>query len=145
MIHRTLEDNIQPLLLSEKAIIIIGARQVGKSTLLNQMLGQRNDVMWLNGDEPDIQQLFEQMTSTRIRAILGSNRILVIDEAQRIPDIGLRLKLITDQIPNVQVIATGSSSFELANKLKEPLTGRKREFKMYPLTFKEMANHVNLL
>lgn len=145
MIHRTLEDNIQPLLLSEKAIIIIGARQVGKSTLLNQMLGQRNDVMWLNGDEPDIQQLFEQMTSTRIRAILGSNRILVIDEAQRIPDIGLRLKLITDQIPNVQVIATGSSSFELANKLNEPLTGRKREFKMYPLTFKEMANHVNLL
>lgn len=145
MIHRTLEDNIQPLLLSEKAIIIIGARQVGKSTLLSQMLGQRNDVMWLNGDEPDIQQLFEQMTSTRIRAILGNNRILVIDEAQRIPDIGLRLKLITDQIPNVQVIATGSSSFELANKLNEPLTGRKREFKMYPLTFKEMANHANLL
>ena len=145
MIHRTLEDQIKPLLLSGKAIIIIGARQVGKSTLLSQMLGHRNDVMWLNGDEPDIQQLFEQMTSTRIRAILGSNQILVVDEAQRISDIGMRLKLITDQIPDVQVIATGSSSFELASKVNEPLTGRKREFKMYPLTFKEMVSHTNLL
>lgn len=130
---------------SNKAIIIMGARQVGKSTLLRQMLGQRQDVIWMNGDELDVQDIFSNMTSTRIRAILGSKRILVVDEAQRIADIGLRLKLITDQIPNVQVIATGSSSFELASKINEPLTGRKREFRMFPLTFREMVNHTQFL
>ena len=121
------------------------ARQVGKSTLLRQMLGQRQDVIWMNGDELDVQDIFSNMTSTRIRAILGNKRILVVDEAQRIANIGLRLKLITDQIPNVQVIATGSSSFELASKVNEPLTGRKREFRMFPLTFREMVNHTQFL
>lgn len=145
MIARRLEQNIQSLLEAKKAIIIMGARQVGKSTLLHQMLGARQDVLWMNGDELDIQELFSNMTSTRIRAILGSKRLLVIDEAQRISDIGLRMKLITDQVPDVQVIATGSSSFELANKVNEPLTGRKREFHMYPLTFGEMVQHTQFL
>ncbi|MGM9841719.1 MAG: ATP-binding protein [Candidatus Limisoma sp.] len=145
MIERILSEKISALLGGRKAITIMGARQVGKSTLLQMMLGERKDVMWLNGDEPDIIELFDKMTSTRLKAIIGNNKYIVIDEAQRIPDIGLRLKLITDQIPDVQVIATGSSSFDLSNKLNEPLTGRKREFKMYPLTFKEMANSTNLL
>ena len=145
MIKRTLEKQINGLLMGEKAIIIMGARQVGKSTLLNTLLSSRDDVLWMNGDDPDIQQLFSQMTSTRIRALLGNYHILVIDEAQRIPDIGLRLKLITDQVKGVQVIATGSSSFELANKVNEPLTGRKREFRMFPLSFAEMVGHSNLL
>ena len=70
---------------------------------------------------------------------------MVIDEAQRIEDIGLRLKLITDQINDVQLIATGSSSFDLANKINEPLTGRKWEYKIYPISFKEMVNHHGLL
>jgi predicted AAA+ superfamily ATPase len=145
MIARHLENNILTILESNKAIIIMGARQVGKSTLLRQMLGQRQDVIWMNGDELDVQDIFSNMTSTRIRAILGNKRILVVDEAQRIANIGLRLKLITDQIPNVQVIATGSSSFELASKVNEPLTGRKREFRMFPLTFREMVNHTQFL
>lgn len=145
MITRCIEENILPLLGGRKAIIIMGARQVGKSTLLSQMLGNREDVIWMNGDEPDIQDLFQDMTSTRIKTILGNKKILAIDEAQRIPNIGLRLKLITDQIPKVQVIATGSSSFELANKVNESLTGRKREFKMFPLTFGEMAKHTSFL
>ena len=145
MIIRSIEENITPLLGGRKAIIIMGARQVGKSTLLSQMLGNREDVIWMNGDEPDILDLFQNMTSTRIKTILGNKKILVIDEAQRIPNIGLRLKLITDQIPEVQVIATGSSSFELANKVNESLTGRKREFKMYPLTFGEMVKHTSFL
>lgn len=145
MIIRSIEENITPLLGGRKAIIIMGARQVGKSTLLSQMLGGREDVIWMNGDEPDIQDLFQEMTSTRIKTILGNKKILVVDEAQRIPNIGLRLKLITDQIPEVQVIATGSSSFELANKVYESLTGRKREFKMFPLTFCEMAKHTSFL
>lgn len=145
MIARHLEKNIQSLLGGKKAIIIMGARQVGKSTLLHQMLGTRQDVLWMNGDDLDVQELFSNMTSTRIRAILGNRRLIVIDEAQRIANIGLRLKLITDQVPDVQVIATGSSSFELASKVNEPLTGRKREFHMYPLTFCEMVQHTQFL
>lgn len=145
MISRIIESYITPLLGGKKAIIVMGARQVGKSTLLHQILGQRDDVVWMNGDDLDVQELFANLTSTRMRAILGDKKLLVVDEAQRIADIGLRLKLITDQVPGVQVIATGSSSFELASKVNEPLTGRKREFKMFPLTFAEMVRHTQFL
>ena len=145
MIHRTLEENIRPLLGGNKAIIIVGARQVGKSTLLTQLLGGQEGVLWLNGDDMDVQALFRDMSSTRMRAVLGGKRFLVIDEAQRIPDVGLRMKLVTDQIPATQVIATGSSSFELTSKVNESLTGRKREFKMFPLTFRELVDDTSLL
>ncbi len=130
---------------SRKAIIIMGARQVGKSTLLHQLLDDSREVLWLNGDDSDVREMFRDISSTRLRAMIGGKRFLVIDEAQRIPDIGLRIKLVTDQIPDVQVIATGSSSFDLASKVNEPLTGRKREFKMFPLTFQEMVEHTGLL
>ena len=145
MIDRTIEQNIVPLLGSRKAIIIMGARQVGKSTLLGKMLSGRSDVLWLNGDDADTQMLFQGITSTRLRTLLSAYHIVVIDEAQRISDIGLRLKLITDQVPGVQVIATGSSSFDLAGKVSEPLTGRKREYTLFPLTFAEMVADTNLL
>lgn len=145
MIKRQLQPAIEALLGSKKAIVIMGARQVGKSTLLHEMFSGRNDVLWLNGDDLDVRELFANMTSDRLRLFLGNNQVVVIDEAQRIADIGLRLKLITDQIPDVQVVATGSSSFQLASKINEPLTGRKREFQMFPLSFKEMAAHTNPL
>lgn len=145
MIQRKITEILNPLIEGRKALVIMGARQVGKSTMLNMLLEGRNDVMWLSGDDVDIQNIMENMTSTRIKALIGSNRIVVIDEAQRIPNIGLRMKLITDQVPDVQLIATGSSSLELAQKINEPLTGRKREFKMFPMTFEEMVNHTNLL
>ena len=145
MISRILLQKITSLFGSRKAILIMGARQVGKSTLLKQLLKDRNDVLWLNGDDWDVQDLFSTITSTRLRAIIGDNRFVVVDEAQRIPEIGLRLKLITDQVPDVQLIATGSSSFELSSKVSEPLTGRKREFIMCPLTFEEMVNHTQFL
>ena len=145
MIKRILEKQIVSLLGSGKAVIIMGARQVGKSTLLDTIFNDKKDVLWMTGDDLDIQELFSQMTSTRLKALLGSTKILIIDEAQRIPDIGLRLKLITDQIKDVQVIATGSSSFELASKVNESLAGRKREFHMHPVSFSEMVSHTNLL
>jgi len=145
MIIREQQKKIEALIGSRKAIIIFGARQVGKSTLLHTLFDNKENVLWLNGDDIDVQQLFVEMSSTRLRALLGNSRYLVIDEAQRIKDIGLRLKLVTDQIPDVQVIATGSSSFQLAKGVKESLTGRKREFRMFPLTFKEMVDHTNLL
>lgn len=145
MIERIQKHKIAETLGKGKAIMIMGARQVGKSTLLDEMFGGQKDVMWMNGDDGDVQKLFSDMTSTRIRALLGSSRCLVIDEAQRIPDIGLRLKLITDQVPGVQLVATGSSSFELAASVGEPLTGRKRTFRMFPLTYSEMAGHTSML
>ena len=106
MITRALEANIRNLLGGGKAITIMGARQVGKSTLLHQMLGTRDDILWLSGDEPDVREMFDGITSTRLCAIIGNKKIMVIDEAQRIENIGLYIKLITDNIPGVQVIAT---------------------------------------
>lgn len=145
MIARTLAPKIMSKVGGNKAIIIVGARQVGKSTLLKMMLGERKNVMWLNGDDLDIQELFRNITSTRLQAVIGNNRIVIIDEAQRIPEIGLRMKLITDQMSDVQVIATGSSSFELSGKINESLTGRKREYQMFPLTFHEMVDNSSFI
>lgn len=145
MIKRELQSAIEPFIGRNKAIVILGARQVGKSTLLRQMLKERADVMWLNGDDYDVQQMFCEMSATRMKQFLGKRTILVIDEAQRIPDIGLRLKIIIDQLPEIQVLASGSSSFQLASKFGESLTGRKREFQMLPISFNEMVAHTDLL
>ncbi len=145
MISRLLGESISKKLGDNKAILLFGARQLGKTTLLKNLLGNRSDTMWLNADEPDVIALFENITSTRIKKVLSGYRYLVIDEAQRIRDIGLKLKLITDQVTEVQVIATGSSSFELANKINEPLTGRKWDFQIYPVSFEEMVAHHGLI
>lgn len=145
MITRRIEEIIRKQLFGGRAIIIMGARQVGKTTLLRQLLASENDVLWMSGDDPDVCSLFENITSTRLKAIIGTARLVVIDEAQRISNVGIKLKLITDQIPEVQLLASGSSSFELANKINEPLTGRKWEYKLYPLSFAELVNSTNLL
>lgn len=123
----------------------MGPRQVGKSTLLSTLFSERKDVLFLNGDEIDVRNMFENMSSTRMSSIIGKNRVIVIDEAQRIEDIGLKLKLITDNIKGVQIVATGSSSFDLASKVNESLAGRKREFKMLALSFEELVFHTSLL
>lgn len=123
----------------------MGARQVGKSTLLHSLLDGDDSVLWLNGDDDDVREMFREISSTRLRTIIGNKSTVVIDEAKRIENIGLRLKLITDQMPDVQVIATGSSSFELSSKVNEPLTGRKRELKLFPLSFSEMVSHTSFL
>ncbi len=145
MIKRSIEREIREDIGKGKAIIILGARQVGKTTLLKEMFGGRDSVLFLNGDEADVRAMFENPTSTALKAVIGDAETVIIDEAQRIADIGLKLKLIIDNIPDVQVIATGSSSFELANRINEPLTGRKREHRMFPLSFAELAGHNGLL
>ena len=145
MIERSQESAIKSLIGSNKAIILMGARQVGKSTLLHSLLDGDESVLWLNGDDDDVRDMFRIISSTRLKAIVGNRKTVVIDEAQRIEDIGLRLKLITDQLPGVQVIATGSSSFELSSKVNEPLTGRKRELKLFPLSFRELVSHTSFL
>ncbi len=145
MIHRILEDKVLSMLGNGKAVLIMGARQIGKSTLLETLFRSHENVLWLTGDDLDVQELFSEITSSRLKVLLGNAKMLIIDEAQRIPDIGLRLKLITDQVKEVQIVATGSSSFELASKLNESLTGRKREFRMFPVSFSEMVSHTNLM
>ncbi|MGB3588332.1 MAG: AAA family ATPase, partial [Tunicatimonas sp.] len=124
----------------------MGPRQVGKTTLISAMLSEREEkVLLLNGDEADVRQLLQNPTSTRLRALVGDSQIVVIDEAQRIENIGLTIKLFTDQINEVQIIATGSSALELAANINEPLTGRKYEFTLLPLSFGEMVAHHGLL
>jgi len=145
MIRRILEEKIEAKLFEGKAIIVLGARQCGKTTLLKKIVRNKSDVLWLNADETDTVALFENASSSRLKAIFAGKKIVVIDEAQRINDIGLKLKLITDEMPELQLVATGSSAFELANKVNEPLTGRKWEYKLFPLSFSEMVNHHGLL
>ena len=145
VINRTLEGVITARLGTGKAIIIMGARQVGKTTLLKRIFADVPNVLWLNGDERDVQELFRHSSSSRLKLYFGRNSTIILDEAQRIQDIGLRMKLITDQLPDIQLVATGSSAFELANRLNEPLTGRKWECRMYPISFGEMVAHHGLL
>lgn len=145
MINRILKNTVHSKLNHGKAIILMGARQVGKTTLVKELFKSSDEMIWLNGDELDVQNLFENVSATRLRLIFGTKKYVVIDEAQRIKDIGLKLKLITDELPEIQLIATGSSSFNLANEVNEPLTGRKWEYKMYPLSFAEMVQHHGLL
>ena len=146
MIKRSLEGIIATKLKDNKALLLLGPRQTGKSTLLQLMQPQlKQPIAWWNGDETDIRSLLEKPNSTQLKSLIGNNKTVVIDEAQRIENIGLCIKLITDNIKNVKVIATGSSAFELANKINEPLTGRKWEYHLYPLSFGEMVAHTNLL
>lgn len=145
MIVRLGAERFHAAVQSKKVIILLGARQVGKTTLLKSLFNASDSVLWLNGDELDVQNLFSNLSSQRFKAYMGNKKILVIDEAQRIEDIGLRLKLIADSIPDIQIFATGSSSFDLANRVNEPLTGRKREFHLYPLSFKELVENSDLL
>ncbi len=141
MIERLLYKTIENKLFVGKIIILTGARQVGKTTLLKQLLRQKEGVLWLNGDELQVQNLFANASADRLLSEFSNSKIVILDEAQRIENIGLRLKLIADSDCEVQVIATGSSAFELANKVNEPLTGRKWEYQMFPLSFGEMVAH----
>lgn len=145
MIPRIVEEKINKRLNAEKIILLFGARQVGKTTLLKHIIREKDNVLWYNADEPYIQELFSNPSSSRLKNYFGKHKIIVIDEAQQLPDIGKTLKRVVDSISGVQVIATGSSSFELRNKTNEPLTGRKWEFYLYPFSFKELAESTSLI
>jgi predicted AAA+ superfamily ATPase len=145
-IKRTIQERILQRMHKNKAILIFGARQTGKSTLSEALIQkQEESSLSLNGDDSDVRALFQEANATKLRAIIGNHQIVLIDEAQRIQDIGLAIKIIVDQIKNVQVIATGSSSFDLASKINESLTGRKYEFQLFPFSFGEMVSHHGLL
>ncbi|MCX8080060.1 MAG: ATP-binding protein [Bacteroidia bacterium] len=129
-----------------RAIVILGPRQTGKTYFVeNNLLNlEQDDTLYLNGDDMDVRELFDRPTVTKLKTIIGSKKNVVIDEAQRIKDIGICIKIITDRIPGVKVFATGSSSLEIANTVNEPLTGRKWEFRLLPFSFQEMVDHHGL-
>ncbi len=136
---RALQPVIEQSLFKGKVIVIYGARQVGKTTLIRTIQDQYPDrSLYLNCDEPDIRSALSERTSTELRLLLGSKTLILIDEAQRVKNIGLTLKLLVDTFPQIQVIATGSSSLDLSNDISEPLTGRKVEFYLYPLSVGEL-------
>lgn len=129
-----------------KAFIIYGPRQVGKTTFTDQLLGELNrKTLRLNGDDGDTRELLSNPNASMLKNLIGTNEVLFLDEAQRIPNAGLLIKIIVDQIKQVQVIATGSSSFELAGHINEPLTGRKYEMLLLPLAYKEIVGHTDFL
>lgn len=143
MIKRFLQSRVIGNMFKGKAILIFGPRQSGKTTLCRAIASEYGEdrTLWFNGDEPDIRLLLSNITSTRLRSLFGSKKLIVIDEAQRIENIGITLKLIVDVVPEVQVIATGSSAFELSNRIQEPLTGRKYQYLLYPISYDEMRKH----
>lgn len=142
MITRKLETVIQSRMFKGKAIILLGPRQTGKTTLLKKITtGQNQDVLWLDADDPFVRSQLTNANIADLKRLVGNYKIMVVDEAQQIKNIGLTLKLITDHIPNVQLLVSGSSALELAEEISEPLTGRKYEFFLYPLSFEELLDH----
>lgn len=139
MYTRDLQSIIQERCFQGKAIILLGARQVGKTTLLKKIIHEQQvDALYLNCDEPQTVTALTNCNLKELQMVIGANKFVVIDEAQKVDNIGLTLKLIVDNMPDVQVIATGSSAFELRNCLNEPLTGRKYEYQMFPISSKEI-------
>jgi len=145
-VEREISLSIEKDFYKGKVIVILGARQVGKSTLISMLPAcNSNKTLWLDGENADVQQLLKNINSERLKQIAGDHKIVVIDEAQKIEGIGSILKLFADYCKDIQVVASGSSAFELRNSLNEPLTGRKFEFALFPLSFQEMVHHTSLL
>lgn len=148
MIKRKLSEKLIQSCFKDKVIILLGARQVGKTTLLKELVKVINSpYIWFNADEADILEAFTSaVTSTQLIHLIGKDsRLVIIDEAQQIPDIGKKLKLIYDNRPDIQLIVTGSSAFDLLDQTSEPLTGRKRTFHLFPISYLETEIHTSPL
>ncbi len=142
LIPRLLSATVLSHLEVGKALILIGPRQVGKTTLSKQLTAtSQGKVLWLDCDEPDVRKRLVDISSSDLRAWIGDHPLVVIDEAQRVKNIGLTLKLLTDKISEVKLIVTGSSSLEIANQINEPLTGRKWEFMLLPISTEELCQY----
>ena len=140
MIIRKLEQNMRVLAGDGKAIILIGPRQVGKTTLLKTLTKGKN-VLWLDADDSTVRNALGNPNEAMLRVLIGEKTTLVIDEAQRIDNIGLAVKILVDQFKGLQIYVSGSSAFEISNKLNEPLTGRKWELQLFPFTFSELTGN----
>lgn len=141
-IERYLKDIIVKKLFKNKAIIVIGARQIGKTTLLNELLASYENTLFLDGDDRITRELLQNPSTEEIKNIIGNHKIVFIDEVQRINNIGITSKIIVDQFKEVQLLLSGSSAFDIKNITSESLTGRKWEYNMYPITWKELETTV---
>lgn len=144
MIERILKETISKRLFKGKTVILTGARQVGKTTLIQEILKEK-DFLFLDGDDPMVRERLTNPNTKEIKTLIGNSEIVFIDEAQRIENIGLTAKIIHDQLKSVQLIMSGSSAFELRNQINEPLTGRKFEYFLYPISYEEYENSINYL
>ncbi len=143
MILRELSSVVKEKIGKGKAIIILGARQTGKTTLVKSFLPEnKSEGLFLDADNVEVQTLLTNPNLERLKNIIGKATLVIVDEAQRIPNIGLTLKLIIDNLPSIQLLITGSSSLELADLTNEPLTGRKWEYFMFPISWKELSDSV---
>ncbi|MBW2339674.1 MAG: ATP-binding protein [Deltaproteobacteria bacterium] len=134
-------ENLQQLVTPGKVVVIYGARRVGKTTLVKKYLeGTGAKVLFVDGDDVVVREYLQSQSINKLRDFVGDHSLLVVDEAQHIEKIGLNLKIIVDHIPTVQVIATGSSSFDLAKDVGEPLTGRRFVLTLFPLAQMEISN-----
>jgi len=142
MIKRILQSNLEERLFKGKALIILGPRQTGKTTLMNAIAsGSKESILLLDCDEPDIRERLTNPNSAQLQRLIGRNKLVLIDEAQRVENIGITLKLITDKIKDVQLIVSGSSALELSGNINETLTGRKYESVLYPFSVVELCGY----
>ena len=145
-IQRILLPQIQQSLLPGKVIVLYGPRQVGKTTLANDLLGSTNRrTRFVNADELIYREALASQNRQKLNEVLGDAELLIIDEAQRVQDIGLNLKILIDNNRDVTIVATGSASFDLANKISEPLTGRKLTFNLFPISYGELRQTFGVL
>jgi predicted AAA+ superfamily ATPase len=142
--HRTLLPHIEAWLFRQKVIVLYGARQVGKTTLSKMILEKHGRLQdYYLCERFEVREILQTANPERIKSFFGNAQIIVLDEAQSIQNIGQILKLLHDTFPDLQIIATGSASFDLANKINEPLTGRALQFMLYPLSLQELEPHFN--
>ena len=147
-IERDLKAVLESKIGKGKVLLLIGPRQVGKTTLLKNILtsiSSEKKVQFWNCDESDVRQFLSEANSAKLKSFVGNSDFRVIDEAQRVKDIGLTIKLLHDSFPNVQLAVTGSSSLDLSNSINEPLTGRKFEYNLFPFSTNELVNHTSIL
>jgi predicted AAA+ superfamily ATPase len=140
-IHRILYQTIQEQCFQGRIILITGPRRVGKTTLIHHLCKQYGSYLFLDGDDPSVRNMLDTPNFEQIRLLVGNYKLIFIDEAQRIKNIGLTLKMMNDRIKDVQVIVSGSSSLDLGDKLQESLTGRKWEYNLYPVSWEEWYRH----
>lgn len=145
-IHRSIEENILNYLRPNKAVVLLGARRVGKTKLIERIVQQLNEpTLVLNGDDQDTLTILAEKSKSNYERLLGPIRFLVIDEAQEIPDIGSKLKLMVDTIEGIKILVTGSSVLDLNSNVGEPLVGRKMTFHLYPFSQSELSTKENYL
>lgn len=146
IVKREIEQHVEKLLGKNKVLLILGTRRVGKTFLINAIQQKYKDpVVVLNGEDFEVQELLKKRTSANYKRLIGSAKLLILDEAQVIPEIGKVLKFMIDSIPHLTILATGSSSFDLLNKAGEPLTGRQIQFNLYPLAQLELKESESYL